>query len=134
MDQLKDRSCYLRCHNVARTWATDVRFFREESAFLHRLLDSQYIRTCTAVQRMDLNIVKDKLFQLEKEKAQADRLLVKYLVELEGSVAGLASCCSNFIPMDRIGIESTIIVIGKEYRRIRTELFRLAESVITDHI
>lgn len=123
----------LQYYAITRQWASDLEFFRIETAFLHRLMDDYFIRL-NAGHPDELRQIREALSELEKDKSRADQLLHEQLRELELMAEDVIPEDTEQLVGKQINLENLIAGIVKEYRNVKRKLFSQVEQVMRTKI
>ena len=79
----------LQYYVIAKHWASDIKFFQIETAFLHHILEDYAISLSDSIDVEKFKQAGNKLIKLEKEERHADHVLteqIKHLVLLADDV------------------------------------------------
>ncbi len=123
----------LQYYVIDRRWASDIEFFKIETAFLHRLLDDYFVRLCNPVHIDQLKYVGKNLLKLEKEECQADLLITEQLKNVELMTEDIIPENADELTVNQVKLEYLMTNLIREYREVKQELFALVESVMVEN-
>lgn len=125
----------LQHYVLIRKWASDIEFFKIETAFLHRLLDEYFIRLTNGLFIQHLKNIGERLLILEKAESKADALIRRQLKEMEWMAKHLISENKDRVMDAQVELEFQMKSITCEFREIKRNIFKLVEQVIhTDNV
>jgi SMC interacting uncharacterized protein involved in chromosome segregation len=120
----------LQYYVIARHWASDLEFFKTETAFFHRLLDDYIVYLSSVNYAGKLKIVGEKLLKLEEEERQTDKLLTDQIKHLELMAEDVIPEDAESLATQQIQLEHLTTNLMREYRNIKKQLFVLVESAM----
>ncbi|WP_295711954.1 hypothetical protein [Mucilaginibacter sp.] len=117
----------LQYYVIARRWLSDLEFFKIETSFLHRLLDSN-------ISRLKDNNHIDKLITTGKtlqklEQMEVDDLLNKQIKQLELMAEDIIPEDTEALASTQVQLEYFMTNLTREFRLIKQELFNLILDV-----
>jgi hypothetical protein len=115
----------LQYYVIGRHWASDLEFFRIETAFLHRLLEDHFIPLCNQAHISELTRVGMKLYHLEKEESQVSKLLSDQLKQLELMAEDIIPEDVEELAESQVNLEGWVANLMNDYRETKKEIFAL---------
>ncbi|MEO6849171.1 MAG: hypothetical protein ABI203_04355 [Mucilaginibacter sp.] len=122
----------LQYYVIAKHWASDIEFFKIETAFLHRLLDKYFLRLCERDYMDKLELTGLKLLKLEKEECQAHLMLAEQLRCIELMAEDFIHENADELAVNQVKLEYLINNLTNDYREVKKEMFTLVETVMKD--
>jgi hypothetical protein len=122
----------LQYYVVAKRWASDIEFFKIETAFLHRLLDDYFIRLCEREYIEQLEQAGMKLLKLEREECMADLLITEQMKYVELMAEDIIYENADELAVNQVKLEYLMTNLTYDYREVKKELFTLVESVMRE--
>ena len=119
----------LQYYLIATRWASDLEFFKVETAFLHRLIEEYFIRLGGPKHIENFRKTGKALLKLEEDRNRADNLLTEQLKHLELMAEDVIPEDVNSLSDKQIQIEYLVTDLVNEYRSVKNELFVLVENV-----
>jgi len=119
----------LQYYVIGRHWASDLEFFRIETAFLHRLLEDHFIPLCNQAHISELTQAGMKLYHLEKEENQVSKLLSDQLKHLELMAEDIIPEDVEELAASQVNLEGLVANLMNDYRETKKEVFRLVGRV-----
>ncbi len=109
---------------ITQKWASDLSFFRIETAFFHRLLDQQFTgRSFASHPPANLNGITAKLNSLDNELQNAERLLDLQLREIELMAEDVLPEDPEWLAGGQVKLEFLMADITRRFRDIKKEIF-----------
>jgi hypothetical protein len=117
----------LQYYVIARRWLSDLEFFKIETSFLHRLLESN-------ISRLQDHDHIDKLIttgeSLQKlEQMEVDDLLKNQITQLELMAEDIIPEDTEALASTQVQLEYFMINLTREFRLVKQELFNLILDV-----
>jgi hypothetical protein len=117
----------LQYYVIARRWLSDLEFFKIETSFLHRLLDSN-------ISRLQDNDHIEKLITTGKtlqklEQMEVDDLLKNQITQLELMAEDIIPEDTEALASTQVQLEYFMINLTREFRLVKQELFNLILDV-----
>jgi hypothetical protein len=119
----------LQYYVIATRWASDLEFFKVETAFLHRLIAEYFIRLGGPEYIENFRKTGEALLKLEEDRNRADKLLTEQLKHLELMAEDVIPEDVNSLSDKQIQIEYLVTDLVNEYRSVKNELFVLVKNV-----
>ena len=119
----------LQFYVIDRHWASDLEFFRIETAFLHRLLEDHFIPLCNKAHIAELTHAGMKLYNLEKEESILNKLLQDQLKYFELIVEEIIPEDFNDLALNQVNLESMVTNLMNDYREAKKEIFSLVAGL-----
>lgn len=123
----------LQYYVIARRWASDLEFFKIETAFFHRLLDDYFIRLCNKAYFEKFKQTGKELLKLEEESSHADVLLSRQLKHVELMAEDIIPENAEELAVDQVQLEYIMANLTRDYRDVKKALFELMENVLRDN-
>lgn len=117
----------LQYYVIARRWLSDLEFFRIETSFLHRLLESN-ISHLRDHDHIDKLIATGKTLQ-KLEQMEVDDLLKNQIKQLELMAEDIIPEDTEAFASTQIQLEYFMTNLTREFRLVKQELFRLILDV-----
>jgi hypothetical protein len=117
----------LQYYVIARRWLSDLEFFKIETSFLHRLLDSN-------ISRLQDNDHIEKLITTGKtlqklEQMEVDDLLKNQITQLELMAEDIIPEDTEALASTQVQLEYFMTNLTREFRLVKQELFNLILDV-----
>jgi hypothetical protein len=122
----------LQYYVIGKHWASDLEFFRIETAFLHRLIDNYFARLLTETDVKNLSATGMKLYQLEKHEAKVNNMLQEQLKQLELMAEDIIPEDAEGLAVTQVELENMVRTVMHEYQGVKKEIFGLVERVIKE--
>ena len=122
----------LQFYMIGKHWASDLEFFRIETAFLHRLMSSNITRLINEAAIRDITHAGATLHDLEKEEALMNQLLDSQLTKLELIAEDVIPEDMEEIWEKHIELENRVAHLTNSYRQVKKEIFGLVESLMRE--
>ncbi|MBB3056376.1 hypothetical protein [Mucilaginibacter gotjawali] len=119
----------LQYYVIDRHWASDLEFFRIETAFLHRLLEDHFIPLCNQAHIAELTHAGMRLYNLEKEETVADKLLLDQLKHLELMAEDIIPEDADNLASNQVRLEGMVTKLMADYRNTKKEIFTLISGI-----
>lgn len=119
----------LQYYVIDRHWASDLEFFRIETAFLHRLLEDHFVPLCNQAHIAELTHAGMKLYSLEKEETVVAKLLQDQLKQLELMAEDIIPEDADDLAANQIRLEAMVTKLINDYRTTKKEIFMLVGGV-----
>lgn len=120
-------------YTLSRQWKSDLKFFRIEAAFFHRLLDDYFVRLLAPSHIEQLKQTGENLYKLEKDENYLTKLVDHQLTRLD-------LIAKVIIPEDKImlaakhsQLEQLMTSLVAEYRSVKKQLFELLEKIMNEN-
>jgi hypothetical protein len=126
-------ACSLQYYVITRRWASDLEFFKIETAFLHRLMEEYIIGLTDPAYIEKLKQAAKKLLKLERDEYRTEVLLndqFKHVVRMAEDVI-LEN--SEDLTVNQVQLEYLITNLSFEFREVKKELFVLVENVMDEN-
>jgi len=120
----------LQYYVIGKHWASDLEFFRIETAFLHRLVDDYFVRLLDEINVTQLSNAGMKLYQLEKDEARVSHMLSAQLKQLELMAEDKIPENTEELAGSQMRLENLVTTVMLEYQSVKKEIFELTESVM----
>jgi 3-hydroxyacyl-CoA dehydrogenase len=120
----------LQYYVIGKHWASDLEFFRIETAFLHRLMDDYFARLLDETDVKQLSNTGMKLYQLEKDEARVSHMLSAQLKQLELMAEDSIPENTEELAGTQVHLENLVTTAMFEYRAVKNEIFELIEQVM----
>lgn len=115
----------LQYYVIARRWASDLEFFRIETAFFHRLINDYILQLKDNNRTLQLLGTGKKLDKLENDEVQASGLLVEQIKQLGLMAEDIIPEDAEALTATQLHLEYFMTNLTKEYREVKQEIFRL---------
>jgi hypothetical protein len=117
----------LQYYVIARRWLSDLEFFKIETSFLHRLMDSN-------ISRLQDDDHIDKLITTGKslrklEQMEVDDLLKNQITQLELMAEDIIPEDTEALASTQVQLEYFMTNLTREFRLVKQELFSLILDV-----
>jgi len=119
----------LQYYVIGRHWASDLEFFRIETAFMHRLLEDHFIPLCNPAHIVELTHAGVKLYNLEKKENHASKLLQDQLKHLELMAEDIIPEDAENLAANQVNLEGMVTSLMNNYRETKKEIFMLVAGV-----
>ncbi|MDR3697410.1 hypothetical protein [Mucilaginibacter sp.] len=119
----------LQYYVIDRHWASDLEFFRIETAFLHRLLEDHFIPLCNQAHIAELTHSGMKLYSLEKEENVVNKLLQDQLKYLELIAGDIIPEDVDDLAANQINLEGMVANLMNDFRETKKDIFRLVAGL-----
>ena len=123
----------LQYYVIARRWASELEFFKIETAFFRRLLDDYSFRLSDQAYFEEFKRTGRELFELEEESARAGMLLIKQLKHVELMAEDIIPENAEELAINQVHLEYLMTNITRDYREVKKSLFQLVENVLKDN-
>jgi hypothetical protein len=123
----------LQYYVIARRWASDLEFFKIETAFLHRLMDDYFIPLCDKTYFEKFKQTGKNLLRLEADSNKADILLTDQLKHVELMAEDIIPEDAEELAVNQVQLEYLMNNLTHEYRDVKKQLFELVESIIKEN-
>lgn len=120
----------LQYYVMARHWASELEFFKVETAFFHRLLDDYIVYLTSANYAEKLKISGNQLLKLEADERQLDELLTGQIRQLELMAEDVIPEDAESLATMQIKLERLTTDLMKAYQAAKKQLFVLVESAM----
>lgn len=120
----------LQYYVIGKRWASDLEFFKIETAFLHRLLGDYFARMCDPVHVVQLNQVSKMLRKLEDDEKMTSELLKEQIVRVELIAEDFILENSGELETTHLKLEYLMLNLTTAYRGLKKEMFELIETVL----
>jgi hypothetical protein len=120
----------LQYYVIGEHWASDLEFFRIETAFLHKLIDDYFVCLLDETNIERLSNIGMKLYQLEKDEARVSSMLSVQLNQLELMVEDGIFESIGDLAGTQVHIENLVTTVMYEYKAAKKEIFELIEKVM----
>jgi hypothetical protein len=117
-------------YTTARHWASDLEFFRIETAFLHRLMDGYFVRLNNDGHLKELISTGKKLLELEKDEKLLNRMLDEQLTHLELVAEDIIPEGVEDLEDKQAQLQKMVGNLVHEYWHVKKEMFLLVEGVM----
>jgi len=122
----------LQYYVISRKWASDLEFYKVETAFFHRLIEGHFIGLSGPEHIDELKAVGEKLLRLEIEISEADKMLSGQLTQIELMADDIIGENTEALAGTQVHLEYFINTITRQFCEIKRMLFELVERVIKD--
>ncbi len=113
---------------ITKKWASDLNFFRIETAFFHRLLEHQFIGlSFFSLSPANLNGITFKLNSLDNELQNAEKQLDLQLREIELMAEDILPEDSEWLTGGQVQLEFLMVNITRRFRDIKKEIFGMID-------
>ena len=119
----------LQYYVIGRHWASDLEFFRIETAFMHRLLEDHFIPLCNPAYIAELTHAGVKLYNLEKKESYASKLLQDQLKHLELMAEDIIPEDVENLAANQVNLEGMVTNLMNDYRETKKEIFALVAGL-----
>ena len=119
----------LQFYVIARRWASDLEFYKIETAFFNRLLDDYFTRLTDADHFEKLKHTAKLLLKLEDDRVKTLNLLNEQIKYLELMAEDIVPENVDELRGKQIKLEYMVSTLTKEFRSTKQDLFALIESV-----
>jgi hypothetical protein len=116
----------------ARQWASDLEFFKIETAFFYRLLNDYFIRVVEPAPLEAIKEMVSKLSTLEEDEERGIKSVGDQLKQLELISENSITENLDELASKQVKLENLMAKLNQEYRAVKNELFALVESAIRD--
>lgn len=123
----------LQYYVIGKHWASDLEFFRIETAFLHRLVEDYFIRLLDEIDISQLSNAGMKLYQLEKDEARVSHILYDQLTQLELMAEDKIPENTEELAGTQVRLENLVTTVMFEYQAVKKEIFELIENVMKNN-
>ncbi|HEY8781832.1 MAG TPA: hypothetical protein VIM16_09475 [Mucilaginibacter sp.] len=120
----------LQYYVIARRWASDLEFFKIETAFLHHLMDDYFVRLCDKSCFEEFKHTGKELLKLEAESSQAEVLLARQLKHVELMAEDIIPENAEELAVNQVHLEYIMTNINRDYRDVKKAMFSLVEYVL----
>ncbi|WP_158799054.1 hypothetical protein [Pedobacter sp. L105] len=115
---------------MAEHWASDLEFFKLETAFLRGLLEDHFMELCDQSYIEELKRYGKLLMVLDKDEYECEQMISLQLTKL-GLLAKYSLLDNKEELKESQGvIECIMMSITKEYRQVKKDIFRLIEILL----
>lgn len=122
----------IQYYAIARKWASDLEFFRIETAFLHRLLEDHYIRLSIPVYFEQLSNIAIQLQELDNNNRRAETLVEQQLKYLEQMAEDVIPESADELTGTQIKLEQLVANITAGFRVVKKELFEAVTAILNE--
>ena len=129
--RLLDQFTTEELHNESKTWLSTIAFWKDEVKFMHQLINQNFVYFFSNDDKGSLNALLDKITTIEKTKLDVlkskvinhEKILADYIkfgTELD----------EEAFKKDHGAISKEFDLFQSNYRMVKSEIFRFAESVL----
>jgi len=113
-------------------WASDLEFYKIESAFLRELLENHFMELCQKKYIDELKQFGFLLMQLDQQEIDCNRLISIQLAKLR--LLTKYSLLDNEAELSKTQVEIARIMLNMtyDYRKVKKDIFRLLEGLFKD--
>lgn len=119
----------LQYYVIGRHWASDLEFFRIETAFMHRLLEDHFIPLCNQAHIIELTHAGMKLYNLEKEETYVSKLLQDQWKHLELMAEDIIPEDVENLAANQVNLEGMVTNLMNDYRDTKKAIFMLVAGL-----
>ncbi|ASU31969.1 hypothetical protein [Mucilaginibacter xinganensis] len=120
----------LQYYVIGRQWASDLEFFRIETAFLHRLLEDYFVGLLNEMHLQQLKHAGLNLFYLEKDETELSKMLDEQIKQLELMAEDVIPENCEELAGKQAQLENRVANLMHKYRSVKKEIFELVENVM----
>jgi len=117
-------------YSLSEHWKSDLEFFKVETAFFHRLIDDHFAELISAEYLEKLKVEGKKLYDLERDESELNKMLSKHMKELTMIIEGTNPEYPSEYREQHSVIEKKFNKLTMEYRELKSELFALVEKAM----
>jgi hypothetical protein len=119
----------LQYYVIARRWASDIEFSITETSFFYHLIDEYLIRLCEPAYVKTFKRIMTSLSKLEIDRNKTDRVLADQLKHLELMAEDIIPEDIDSLSVRQVELENRMCSLVEEYRKVKSELFALVETI-----
>jgi hypothetical protein len=119
----------IQFHIVAIKWASDLNFFKIETAFFHRLLEDYFKESPATLTQVGTDAEKLRVLDAEIHKAEIKLGLQVRWIELMAE--DLIPEDTGAIAAEQVRLEKLMADLTLHFRELKMHLFGLVEGVLT---
>jgi hypothetical protein len=123
----------LQYYVIAKRWASDLEFFKIETAFLHRLMEEYIIGLTDPAYIEKLKQAAKKLLKLERDEYRTEALLNDHFNHVEFMAEDVIPENPEDLTVNQVQLEYLITNLIFEFREVKKELFVLVENVMDEN-
>ncbi|HEY0174787.1 MAG TPA: hypothetical protein VGC08_00320 [Pedobacter sp.] len=118
---------------MTKHWASDLEFFKIETAFLRQLLESHFFALCSPKHLEELKMAGKMLMDLDQDQYESDQMIIIQLKRL-GLVAKYALFNNeDELTVSQQEIESAMIELNRKYREVKKEIYKIIEKLLEEN-
>jgi len=122
----------LQYYVIGTHWASDLEFFRIETAFLHRLLDNYLTGPLDKINVTQLSTTGIKLYQLERYEARVSQMLNTQLRQLELTADDIPEN-TVVLAATQMRLENLVTTMMFEFQSIKKAILEIIEKSIENN-
>lgn len=122
----------LQYYVIAKSWASDLEFFKMETSFLNRLLDEYFLRLYNRKLTDKVKGSGQRLLCLAQNEVKVNHLICQQLKEMEWVAKNKIKENEERTSLLQVEIESQMVNIMCEFRDLKTDIFELVENILRD--
>ena len=131
METVKSTSARsLQYYAICKRWASDLEFFKIETAFLHRLINDHFVRLLEEADATTLSATGVKLYELEKHENKLNKMLEAQIRYLELMAEDIIPDDSESLSGTQIQLENLVGTVMYEYQAAKKEIFGFVEKLL----
>jgi hypothetical protein len=122
----------LQYYVLAEHWASDLEFFKIETAFFDKLINDHFIRITEVSEIEKLYQLIKKIRGLKEDELATGKILAEQLKQLELMTEDFIPENVDDIRGKQVQLEYLVTNLTREYRKVKKELFVAIERMIKD--
>jgi hypothetical protein len=122
----------LQYYVLAEHWASDLEFFKIETAFFDKLINDHFIRITEVSEIEKLYQLIKKIRGLKEDELATGKILAEQLKQLELMTEDFIPENVDDIQGKQVQLEYLVTNLTREYREVKKELFVAIERMIKD--
>jgi hypothetical protein len=123
----------LQYYVISRKWASDLEFYKIETAFFHHLIADHFMGLSASGYIEQLKMTGKKLLCLDIEIMGADKMLTDQLKQIEMMAEDIIGEDAEALSGTQVQLEYLTNSITRQFREIKTSLFTLVGHVVRDN-
>jgi len=120
----------LQFYVMAKHWASDLEFFKLESAFFDKLINEHFVHSDDVVRVEQVLMLTGKINRLKMDEEITCILLTEQLKQLELMAEDLIPEIIDNVKGKQVKLEYLVTNLTREFRQVKKELFSAIESII----
>ena len=122
----------LQYYVTAKSWASDLEFFKMETSFLNRLLDEYFLRLYNRKLTDKVKGSGQRLLCLAQHEVKVNHLICRQLKEMEWVAKNKIKENEERTSLLQVEIEYQMVNIMCEFRDLKTDIFELVENILRE--
>jgi len=122
----------LQYYVIVRRWASDLEFFKIETAFFRRLLEGSFVRLSNKDHTTNLDKIEKSLLKFEDNKSMVAKMLAEQMKSLERAAKDDVPEDIEQLAWKQVNLEYLMSNLTREFQSAKRDVFALVDEIMEE--